>query len=141
NALTFVKELGDFYGSGDRPELFAFTDSIEAVALNTRGLELLDGTYYWEGMPRYASADEPEPAKFYRQAVGVDENGAAIDNPKDVSTYSHMFGCWETLHVIKAAMEAADYQGPKDRQSVIEAVEAMSEMPLSIAHPQGPKLF
>lgn len=141
NVLTFMTELGDFYGSGDRPELFGFIDSIEAVALNSPGLEFLDGTYFWECMPRYASPDEPEPAKLYREAVGVDENGAAIDNPREVSTYSHMFGCWETLHVIKAAMEAADYQGPADRQRVIEAVEAMSEMPLSIEHPQGPKLF
>lgn len=141
NVLTFVKELGDFYGSGPRPEIFGFIDTIEAVDLNSPGLEFLDGTYFWECMPRYASAEEPEPAQLYRKSVGVDENGAAIDNPKEVSTYSHMFGCWETLHVIKAAMEAADYQGPADRQAVIEAVEAMSEMPLSIEHPQGPKLF
>ena len=31
-------------------------------------------------------------------------------DPKDVSTYSHMFGCWETLYVIKAAMEDGGYQ-------------------------------
>jgi branched-chain amino acid transport system substrate-binding protein len=52
-----------------------------------------------------------------------------------------MFGCWETLHVIKAGMEAADYQGPDDRAKLIEAVEAMTEMPASEAHPQGDKLF
>ncbi len=52
-----------------------------------------------------------------------------------------MFGCWETLYVIKAAMEAAGYQGPSDRQKIIEAVETMGEMPLSREHPQGPKLF
>jgi len=52
-----------------------------------------------------------------------------------------MFGCWETLHVIKAGMEAAGYQGPGDRAKLIEAVEAMGEMPHSLAHPQGPKMF
>jgi branched-chain amino acid transport system substrate-binding protein len=52
-----------------------------------------------------------------------------------------MFSCWETLFVIKAAMEAADYQGPDDRQAFVEAIEAMTEMPASQEHPQGDKLF
>jgi branched-chain amino acid transport system substrate-binding protein len=43
--------------------------------------------------------------------------------------------------VIKAGMEAADYQGPADRAKLIEAVEAMTDMPESIEHPQGGKVF
>src|SRR5690625_1815603 len=101
NVLTFVKEMGDFYGTGGRPEIFGFIDSIEGVPLNSPGLEFLDDTYFWEGMPRYASAEEPEPAKFYRAAVGVDENGAAIDNPREVATYSHMFARSEERRVGK----------------------------------------
>ena len=38
-------------------------------------------------------------------------------------------------------MEAAGYSGPSDRAKLIEAVEAMSDMPLSREHPQGAKLF
>ena len=52
-----------------------------------------------------------------------------------------MFGCWETLHVIKAGMEAAGYTGPQDRAALIEAVEAMGDMEESLDHPQGPKRF
>ena len=40
-----------------------------------------------------------------------------------------MFSTWETLFVIKAAMEAAGYQGPDDRQAVVEAIEAMTDIP------------
>ena len=36
-------------------------------------------------------------------------------------------------------MEAADYKGPQDRGKLIEAVEAMTDMPHSHAHPQGAK--
>ena len=79
--------------------------------------------------------------KMFRAAVGVDDNGASLSDSKDVSTYAHMFGCWETLHVIKAGMEAAGYQGPEDRAKLIEAVEAMTDMAESDEHPQGPKLF
>ena len=52
-----------------------------------------------------------------------------------------MVAGWQTLHVIKAGMEAADYQGPADRAKLIEAVEAMTDMPESIEHPQGDKVF
>ncbi len=138
--LTFVKELGEFFGPS-RPEIFGFIDSLEAVDLASPGLEFLEGTYFWEGNPRYAQADQTEYDKAFRAAVGVDVNGASMNDPKDVSTYAHMFGCWETLHVIKAGMEAAGYAGPGDRQKLIEAVEAMSIMPEGFAHPQGPKVF
>ena len=92
-------------------------------------------------MPRYAQPNQTEYDKYYRAAIGVDDNGASISDPSDVSTYAHMFGCWETLHVIKAGMEAAGYQGAGDRSKLIEAVEAMTAMPESQAHPQGEKMF
>jgi len=135
-----VKELGEFFG-GQGPEIFGFIDSLEAVDIASPGLEFLEGTYFWEGNPRYAQEDQSEHDKAFRAAVGVDDNGASISDPADVSTYAHMFGCWETLHVIKAGMEAAGYAGTGDRAKLIEAVEAMGEMPESLAHPQGAKIF
>ncbi|MCP5038731.1 MAG: ABC transporter substrate-binding protein [Rhodobacteraceae bacterium] len=138
--LTFVKEMGEFFGSA-RPEIFGFIDSLEAVDLATPGLEFLEGTYFWEGMPRYAQENQSEYDKFYRAAIGVDNNGASVSDPKDVSTFAHMFGCWETLHTIKAGMEAAGYQGTSDRAKLVEAVEAMTDMAESQAHPQGAKVF
>ncbi|GAB4382251.1 ABC transporter substrate-binding protein [Albidovulum sp.] len=139
--LTFVKELGEFYGSGARPQLFGFIDSLEAVDINSPGLEFLEGTHFWEGHPRYRQADAGEHETFYRAAVGVDDNGASVADPRDISTYAHMFSTWETLFVIKAAMEAAGYQGPADRQKVVEAMEAMSGFAEGREHPQGPKVF
>ncbi len=138
--LTFVKELGEFFGP-QRPEIFGFLDSLEAVGLNTPGLEFLEGTYFWEGNPRHAQADQSEFDKSFRAAVGVNEMGASIDDPNDISTYSHMFSCWETLNVIKKGMEASGYKGPKDRQSLIEAVEAMTAFEHSDDHPQGAKVM
>jgi len=138
--LTFVKEMGEFFGPS-RPEIFGFIDSLEAVDISSPGLEFLEGTYFWEGMPRYAQAEQSPYDKFYREHVGVDDKGASLSDAKDVSTYAHMFGCWETLVVIKAGMEAAGYQGPQDRPALIEAVEAMTEMPYSNEHPQGAKVF
>jgi branched-chain amino acid transport system substrate-binding protein len=138
--LTFVKEMGEFYGP-NRPELFGFIDSLEAVDIASPGLEFLEGSHFWEANPRYAQKGQSEHEAFYRAAVGVDANGASVDDAKDIATYSHMFGCWETLHVIKAGMEASGYQGAGDRSKLIEAVEGMTDMPLSREHPQGAKLF
>ncbi len=138
--LTFVKELGEFFGPS-RPEIFGFIDSLEAVDINSPGLEFLEGTYFWEGMPRYAQAGQTEFDKAYRAAVGVDNNGASVSDSKDIATFAHMFGCWETLHTIKAGMEASGYAGAGDRTKLIEAVEAMTDMPESHAHPQGAKVF
>jgi branched-chain amino acid transport system substrate-binding protein len=138
--LTFVKELGEFYGS-TRPQIFGFIDSLEAVDLASPGLEFLDGTHFWEGMPRYAQAGDPDYVKAYRDAVGIDDNGASKADPKDVSTAAHMFGCWETLYIIKQAMEAAGYQGPQDRAKLIEATEALTAFSAGPEHPQGDKVF
>jgi branched-chain amino acid transport system substrate-binding protein len=138
--LTFVKELGEFYGS-NRPQLFGFIDSLEAVDINSPGLEFLDGSHFWEGSPRYAQENDSEAQKGYRAAVGIDENGAAVGDPNDVSTAAHMFGCWETLYVIKKAMEDAGYKGPEDRAKLVEATEALTEFAEGPEHPQGDKLF
>ena len=55
-------------------------------------------------------AKQSDADKAYRAAVGVDNNGASLEDAKDVATYSHMFGCWETLYIIKEAIEASGYQ-------------------------------
>ncbi len=140
--LTFVKELGQHFGTS-RPEIFGFIDSLEAVDLATPQLEYLEGTHFWEGNPRYAQANQTVHDKFYRKAVGVDNNGASIADPKDISTYAHMFGCWESLFVIKQAMELSGYSGQTaaDKQGFVEAMESLTTFEEGRDHPQGKKIF
>ena len=138
--LTFVKEMGEFYGS-NRPQIFGFIDSLEAVDIASPGLEFLDGTYFWEAYPRYAQSGQSDADKAYRAAVGVDNSGASLEDKKDIATYSHMFGCWETLYIIKQAMEASGYQSAADRGKLIEATEAMTGWKEGAEHPQGDKTF
>jgi branched-chain amino acid transport system substrate-binding protein len=138
--LTFVRELGEFFG-GSGPELFGFIDSLEAIDVNSPGLEFLEGSHFWEGMPRYLQADSPDYERFYRDAVGIDETGASVNDSNDVSTAAHMFGCWETLFVIKEAMEAAGYSGPQDRAKLVEATEELQRFEAGEEHPQGAKVF
>jgi branched-chain amino acid transport system substrate-binding protein len=139
--LTFVKELGEFYGSGAKPQFFGFIDSLEAVDTATPGLEFLEGSYFWEGHNRVKPADAGEHEAAYRAAVGVDDNGASVSDAADISTYAHMFSTWETLHFLKQAMEASGYTGPADRQKLVEAMEAITDLPYGIERPQGAKMF
>ncbi len=138
--LTFVKEMGEHFGS-KRPQMFGFIDSLEGVSIASSGLEFLEGTYFWEGFPRYADGYPTPTSKFFRQAVGVNDVGASVKDPKDTATYSHMWGCWETLYIIKAAVEQSGYRErtPKDTAALIETLESMHWFNEGIEHPQGPK--
>lgn len=140
--LTFVKEMGEYFGS-KRPQLFGFIDSLEGVDLSSPGLDFLEGTYFWEAFPRYAGGYNTPYDRFYRQMVGVNEAGASVKDPKDVSTYSHMFGVWETLFVIKQAVERSGYRNPspKDYKAFIETLENFQLFAEGNQHPQGPKKF
>ncbi|MEM2279666.1 MAG: ABC transporter substrate-binding protein [Nitrososphaerota archaeon] len=142
DVLTFIRELGVYLGR-ERPELFGFIDSIEAVPLSSPGLEYLEGTYFWEGFPRYADGYDTLYSRFYREAVGVDENGADKSDPSRVSAFSHMFGVWETLFVIKEAVEQSGYSGQtqRDYEAFIKTLESMDWFNEGLWHPQGDKLF
>ena len=142
SVLTFVQELGQHFGR-HHPEIFGFIDSLEAVDLASPQLEFLDGTHFWEGHPRYAQPNQTPYDKFYRAAVGVDDNGASITDSRDISTYAHMFGCWESLFVIKQAMEMSGYSGQTaaDKRAFVEAMESLTVLEEGRDHPQGKKIF
>ncbi|MGH2374798.1 MAG: ABC transporter substrate-binding protein [bacterium] len=138
--LTFVKELGEHFGAR-KPKLFGFIDSLEGVDFASPGLEYLEGSYIWEAFPRYAGGYNTAHEKTYRQRVGVNENGASTQDPKDVSAYSHMFGIWETLFVIKEAVEKSGYKTAQDYKGLIETLEKIERFNEGPGHPQGPKRF
>ena len=140
--LTFVKEMGEHFGS-KRPQIFGFIDSLEGVDIASPGLSFLEGTYLWEAMPRYANGLDTAANRHYRERVGINADGASVDDPKDVSTNSHMFGCWETLYVIKQAVEQSGYRSrtPADIAALIETLEGFRGFNEGIGHPQGYKEF
>ena len=140
--LTFVREMGEYFGS-KRPQIFGFIDSLEGVDMASPGLEFLEGTYFWEGLPRYAGEYPTRGHKFYREKLGLSDSGASVDDAKDVSNNSHMFGCWETLFIIKEIVEQSGYREatPRDREAFIETLENTRWFNEGIEHPQGHKMF
>lgn len=140
--LTFMRELGEYLGER-RPALFGFIDSLEGIPLTSPGLEYLEGAYFWEAFPRYIDGYDTPYHRYYRRRVGVNDEGAAVEDPTKVSTYSHMFSTWETLFVIKEAVEQSGYQRPvlEDYKLFITTLESMEWFNEGINHPQGPKKF
>ena len=140
--LTFVREMGEYFGS-NRPQLFGFIDSLEGVAISSPGLEFLEGSYFWEAMPRYGSGNPTPFEKFYREHVGITDMGHSVGDERDVPTYSHMFSCWETLFAIKEVIELSGYKKrtPKDVEAFITAFENISGFEESNEHPQGRKIM
>ena len=142
NVLKFTKQLGQFY-RGKGPQLFGFIDSLEAEDIASPGLEFLDGTFFWEAYPRYSGKLSTAADGEYRRRVRIDANGAENARGKRIAPVSHMFAVWETLFVIKKAIEKSGYQKPEsaDKKKLIEAIEAMTDFPVGIEHPQGDKIF
>ncbi len=92
---TFVKEMDEFLGPS-RPEIFGFIDNLEAVDLTTPGLEFLEGTYFWEGDPRYAQKDQTPFDKFYRQHGGWTRTALGSRIPRTFPPTLASFGVfWE----------------------------------------------
>jgi branched-chain amino acid transport system substrate-binding protein len=52
-----------------------------------------------------------------------------------------MFSVWETLFVIKQAMEMAKNEGPEQKKDFIVALESLEKFAESNEHPQGDKVF
>ena len=71
------------------------------------------------------------------------DDGKSTDDAKDTPTYSHMFGCWETLFVIKRMIEQSGYREASagDKARLIETLENAYWFNEGIEHPQGPKQF
>ncbi|TMJ02658.1 MAG: ABC transporter substrate-binding protein [Bacillati bacterium ANGP1] len=140
--LTFVLQMGEYFGAR-KPKLFGFIDSLEGVDMASPGLDFLEGSHIWEALPRYADGYPTRYETFYRARVGVNASGASQQDPKNVSTYSHMFGVWETLFVIKDVVEQSGYEkpGPEDYRAFIETLERFEWFNEGNRHPQGAKKF
>ena len=125
--LTFVKELGEFYGTGDHPEISASSTRSRPSTSQAPASSSSRAPTSGRATPLQAAGRRRARDLLPRGRRRRRQRRLAAD-PKDVSTYAHMFSAWETLFVIKAAMEAAGYQGPDDRQAFVEAIEAMTDI-------------
>jgi branched-chain amino acid transport system substrate-binding protein len=93
-----------------------------------------------ENFPRVAKYKDDAFHKEFITAMNIDEIYAREKNEKRVMAKSHAWQSWEDLFALKTAIESSGYQGRKDVEGVIQALEGMS-LKNSIGHPQGDKVI
>jgi branched-chain amino acid transport system substrate-binding protein len=135
--FTFVKQLAEY---GFKGEKFGFVDSIETIDTETIA-DSVEGWWFWEAFPRRLSGYDTEFNRKYREIVGVDAEGAAIEDSNNVSAFSHMHSVWESLFAIKKGVEESGWQSKADNKKFIEYMESLRRFDEGIGFPAGSKLL
>ncbi len=135
--FTFVKQLAQY---GFKGQKFGFVDSIEGIDTETLA-DSIDGWWFWEAFPRRLSGYDTQFNREYRGIVGVDDEGYAVEDKKNVSVFSHMHSVWESLFAIKLGVEGSGWQSKADNKKFIEYMENLQKLDEGIGFPAGTKLF
>jgi len=133
--FTFVKQLAEYGFEGAK---FGFVDSIEGVDTETIA-DSTEGWWFWEAFPRRLSGYDTEFNREYREIVGVDAEGAAVEDKKNISVFSHMHSVWESLFAIKKGVEESGWQSKADNKKFIEYMESLHGFDEGIGFPAGSK--
>ena len=81
--LTFVKELGEFYGARRPPARSSASSTASRPSTSPAPASSSSrARHFWEGHPRSLQPGAPEFETVYRAAVGVDDNGASVADPQ-----------------------------------------------------------
>ncbi len=111
-------------GFQERLKILGLIEGIDVLDTNDPAFE---GTYYITSYPRRAEGVPQELAefdRFYRQAVGIDEEGRSAQG--EVVPIADLFGSWQALSLIKLGIERSGWQSKADNPSLIQALEGLS---------------
>lgn len=135
--FTFVKQLAQYGFEGEK---FGFVDSIEGIDTETIADDT-GGWWFWEAFPRRLNGYDTQYNRTYREIIGVDEEGSAVEDKKNISVFSHMHSVWESLFTIKKCVEGSGWESKADNKKFIEYLENTSKLDEGIGYPAGTKLF
>jgi len=137
DTIGFLQQLHEF---GYRGKKFTVICTLEAIDLEKMG-EIVEGMYVVEYLPRYLSEFDTQYNRALRQAVGVDENGREVGNPSRVVAGSHYWATYESVYLLKMAMEKSNWRSKKDTPNLIETLEATGRIEEGLHFPQGDVIF
>jgi len=133
--LSFIRDL-----HAVRPDI----QKLGAVyALSAQDIKKLgapaEGTYCITPFPTIASDSDTKAAKTFRELIGVDQEGKEIGTgTRFVLAYN--WGMWETMFVLKNAIEKSGWKGKSDTPKLISAIEGI-KWKESVEFPQGDGYF
>lgn len=137
--FNFIRQIGEL-GLHRQYQFFGFVDSIEGLSIEPVK-EVLEGTWFWEGFPRRFEGYPTKYNRQYRDVIGVDDEGRALEDPSRVSVFSHMHSVWESMFTIKKAIEESGWKSKEDNPKLIKYLENLKFLEEGIEYPQGPKIF
>ncbi len=128
--------LNTYRDLGKEAELFSVicaNDGIDTEPLK----DIIEGQWMLEYMPRRLEGLDTPYNREFREACGVDPEGREIGNPKNVIVGSHYWAHYETVFLLKKAIEESGWESKDDNMALIETLEDMrvKEGP---GFPQGP---
>ncbi len=125
-------------GLHKRFKRFAPFCTVEAISTD-KFKEAVSGTWFVSYLPRLFD-QIPDDLKPYnrtvRQMVGIDDNGDEAGNTGRTSLSSHYWLKWETLHLLKRAIEQTGWKSKKNSPDLIKTLEGASAK-ASVEFPQG----
>jgi len=132
DTLGFLQQLHEI---GYKGKKFSPVCTLEAVDLEKLGAAV-EGAWALEYLPRRLRYKDTQSHREFRKLVAVDEEGREVGNPTRVIAGSHYWSTWESIHLIKRAVETSGWKSKTDTPALIQALEGMkvSEGP---EFPQG----
>jgi len=127
SSISFLSATYDLDTPGRR---LSPVQSIETVDVS-QFAEAGEGATFLTGLPRQVSQHDTEPYRNLHETADVE--GA------DVPLLSYFWVSWETLSMIKLAVEESGWTSQDDHQELIEWLEQGHEFEESNAFPQGTK--
>ncbi len=132
DSLGFIQQLHD---TGYKGNKYTVICTLEAIDLTKLG-DAIEGAWVLEYLPRQLNEYNTEYNRKLRDWAKVDSDGREIGNPSRIVAGSHYWATYETIYMVKKAMEQINWNSKKDTPKLIEAIEGM-EMKESIEHPEG----
>lgn len=97
----------------------------------------VEGVWGMDTLP-WELADKDTPhLKAFRERLGIDANGREVGTGRNVAV-GETWPVWESLSVLKLAVEGANWKSRADSPALIKFIEANPNHPESELFPQGP---
>jgi len=121
DTLGFLQQLHEI---GYKGKKFSPVCTLEAVDLEKLG-DAVEGAWALEYLPRRLRYKDTPYQREFRKLVAVDEEGREVGNPSRVIAGSHYWSTWESIHLIKKAVETSGWKSKTDTPALIQALEGM----------------
>ena len=133
DTIGFLQQLHEF---GYKGQKFTVICTLEAIDLEKMG-DAVEGMHLVEYMPRYLSEFDTPHNRAFRKMLGVDDDGHEVGNPSRIVAGSHYWATYETLFLVKMAMEKCNWKDVNDTPKLIEALESIGRVSEGPHFPQG----